>query len=241
MGKHQFLTLLVILCYACRQESASHGCSLRGSIQQLTQRDAETHSQWTELGDSYGRVGGRIAGPKGDWNSTRRPAESTNLDPWQSQSLNHQPKSIHKLDIGQLNICNRCESSSSCGSQTTRVGVGEYPKSCCLSVGYILRAVLLCLTSVWEDVPSLTETWWARVRTYPAEASTFSKEKQGKGCGRTVTRRRGSNQNVKWMNKKEKKEREKEEEHWQLELELGMWTSWYSDCPSIHKTHPQQS
>jgi hypothetical protein len=148
MGKHQFLTLLVILCYACRQESASHGCSLRGSIQQLTQRDAETHSQWTELGDSYGRVGGRIAGPKGDWNSTRRPAESTNLDPWQSQSLNHQPKSIHKLDIGQLNICNRCESSSSCGSQTTRVGVGEYPKSCCLSVGYILRAVLLCLTSV---------------------------------------------------------------------------------------------
>jgi hypothetical protein len=31
-----------------------------------------------ELGNSYGRIGGRIAGPEGDRNSTGRP---TNLDP----------------------------------------------------------------------------------------------------------------------------------------------------------------
>jgi hypothetical protein len=34
-----------------------------------------------ELGD-YGRVGGRIEGPKGDRNSTGRLTESNNLDPW---------------------------------------------------------------------------------------------------------------------------------------------------------------
>jgi hypothetical protein len=28
-------------------------------------------------------------------NSIERPTASTNLDPWRSQSLNHQPKSIH--------------------------------------------------------------------------------------------------------------------------------------------------
>jgi hypothetical protein len=39
-----------------------------------------------ELGDSYGRIGKRIAGPKGDRNSTERPMESTNLDPWGSES-----------------------------------------------------------------------------------------------------------------------------------------------------------
>ena len=38
-----------------------------------------------ELGDSYGRIGGRIAGPEGDKNSTGRPSESTYLDPWGSQ------------------------------------------------------------------------------------------------------------------------------------------------------------
>jgi hypothetical protein len=41
-----------------------------------------TNKQWMELGDSYGRIGGKIAGSKGDRNSTRRPTESTNLDPW---------------------------------------------------------------------------------------------------------------------------------------------------------------
>ena len=53
-----------------------------------------------EVRDSYGRVGGRIEGPEGDRNSTGRPTESTNLDPWGSQRLNHQPKNIHRLDLG---------------------------------------------------------------------------------------------------------------------------------------------
>jgi hypothetical protein len=53
-----------------------------------------------ELGDSYGRIVGNIVGLKGDRNSTERATESTNLDPLGSQSLNHQPKNIHKLNLG---------------------------------------------------------------------------------------------------------------------------------------------
>jgi hypothetical protein len=33
-----------------------------------------------DLGGSYGRIEGRIAGPKGDRNSTGRLTESTNLE-----------------------------------------------------------------------------------------------------------------------------------------------------------------
>jgi hypothetical protein len=39
---------------------------------------------WIELEDSYRRLGGRIVGPEGVMNSTRRPTETTNLDPWGS-------------------------------------------------------------------------------------------------------------------------------------------------------------
>jgi hypothetical protein len=42
----------------------------------------------------------RIGGPERDRNFTRRPTESTNLDPWGTQTLKNQPKSIHRLDLG---------------------------------------------------------------------------------------------------------------------------------------------
>jgi hypothetical protein len=58
-----------------------------------------TAKQWMELGDSNGKIEGRIAGLYGDRNSTGRQTESTNLDPWGSQRLNHQPKNTHRLDI----------------------------------------------------------------------------------------------------------------------------------------------
>jgi hypothetical protein len=38
----------------------------------------------------------KIEGPEGESNSTGRPTESTDLDPWSFQRLNHQPKSIHR-------------------------------------------------------------------------------------------------------------------------------------------------
>jgi hypothetical protein len=53
-----------------------------------------------ELEDSYGRTGRKIAGTKGNRNSTERPTESINLDPWCSQRLNHQLENIYGLDLG---------------------------------------------------------------------------------------------------------------------------------------------
>ena len=51
---------------------------------------------------------------QGDRNSTRRPTESTNLEPWGSQILNHQPQNIHRLDLGLPYICNICACSVGC-------------------------------------------------------------------------------------------------------------------------------
>jgi hypothetical protein len=47
-----------------------------------------------ELEDSYGRIRERTAGPEGERNTTGRPIESTNLESWDSQRLNHKPKNI---------------------------------------------------------------------------------------------------------------------------------------------------
>jgi hypothetical protein len=77
--------------------------------------DSSIFTWGIELGDFYGRVGGRTEGPRGDKNSTGRPTESTNLDPWGSQRLN-----IHRMDLMSLSpipdICSRCAAWSSCGS-----------------------------------------------------------------------------------------------------------------------------
>jgi hypothetical protein len=75
-------------------------CPLRCSTQQLTQIQTSTAKKWIELGNSYRRIGGRIASPKGDKNYIGRPTEFTKLDPWGSPSLNNQPKNIHKSDLG---------------------------------------------------------------------------------------------------------------------------------------------
>ena len=53
-----------------------------------------------ELGHSYRRIGGTIVDMERDKIVTGKPTESTNLNPWGSQSLNHQPKNIHGLDLG---------------------------------------------------------------------------------------------------------------------------------------------
>jgi hypothetical protein len=98
MGQHQSLTLLMILLGLLTGVSYP----LRGSTQQLTQIQTPTVKQRMKLGDSYGRIGGRIVGAKGDRNSTGRPTELTNLGPWGPQSLNHQPKTIHRLDLDLL-------------------------------------------------------------------------------------------------------------------------------------------
>jgi hypothetical protein len=88
-------TLLCLQTGAC--------CHLRAPPSSwLRQIQTPTAKQWMELEDSYERIGGRIIGSKGNRSSTGRPTESTNLDLWGFQSLNHQPKNMHGLDLGLL-------------------------------------------------------------------------------------------------------------------------------------------
>ena len=142
----------MILCYACKQE---HVFLLRGCTQQLTQTDTYTHSQTMDE-NSYGRVGGRIVSPEGDKNSAGRPTELTNLDPWGSQSLNHQPKNIHGLNLGLFtHMKQMCRLVFVWVLNNWNRG---YPQSSFLYVGYVLLARLLHLVSVEEEVPSLSET-----------------------------------------------------------------------------------
>jgi hypothetical protein len=59
-----------------------------------------TAKHWMELGGFSRRIGGKIANLDGDRNSTGRPIESTNRDTQGSQSLNHQARNGHRLDLG---------------------------------------------------------------------------------------------------------------------------------------------
>ena len=69
------------------------------SVVKNSKYETPTVKQWIKLGDSYGRIGGRIVGLQGNRNFTGRPIESASVNPWGSQSLNHQPKNIHRLDL----------------------------------------------------------------------------------------------------------------------------------------------
>lgn len=65
-----------------------------------TDSDRQRHTQPNSGLSLDGRIAGRIADPEGDRDHTGRPTESTNLDPWDSHSLNYQPKNIQELDLG---------------------------------------------------------------------------------------------------------------------------------------------
>jgi hypothetical protein len=108
-----------------------------------------------EHGDFYGRVGGRILGLKGDRYSTGRPTESTNLNSGGSQKMNHQPKSIHGLEVAPSTLV--AEVQLTLYEDLNNWSEG-YSKSFCLSMRYVLLAGRSCLASVEEDVPRPTET-----------------------------------------------------------------------------------
>ena len=108
-----------------------------------------------ELPDSDGRIGGRIADSTMDKNCTRRPTESTNLNPWVSQSLSHQTKNIHGLDLGlSAHMEQMCRLVFMWAMNSWD---RAYTKSSCLYIGYILLAGLPCLDSVEEEVTSLAK------------------------------------------------------------------------------------
>jgi hypothetical protein len=85
-----------LLCW----QTGAH-CLLRGITQQLTRTDTDTYSQTVD--GAWGLLGmnrKKDCSPEGDNNFTGHPTESTNWDPWGSQSLNHQPKNVNELILG---------------------------------------------------------------------------------------------------------------------------------------------
>jgi hypothetical protein len=101
-----------------------------------------------ELGHSYGRIRGRISGPKGDRNSTGRPTESTNLDLWQI-SQSESPAEEHTW-AGPRPLCTHVAD--------VQLGLHVGPQNFCLHVGYFLIAKMPCLASVEEEIPSIADT-----------------------------------------------------------------------------------
>jgi hypothetical protein len=75
MGKYQSLALLMILL--CLQAGAWLPYERLHPAADSDRYKIPTAKQWMELGDSYGRIGRRIAGPNGIRNSTGRPTKST--------------------------------------------------------------------------------------------------------------------------------------------------------------------
>jgi hypothetical protein len=106
MGRHQTPTLLLMPCCACRQEL--NMTVLRGSTSSwLRLRQILTAKLRTVVRDPNGRVRGRIEGAEEDGNPIGRPTVPTNLDPWESRRLSHQPKSMNGLVWGPRHICSR--------------------------------------------------------------------------------------------------------------------------------------
>jgi hypothetical protein len=74
IGRQQTLTLLLMLFYAWRQEP-----SMTILWEDLSAADTDAVNHCNEIGDSYGRVRGRIGWAEGNGSTIRRPTVSTNL------------------------------------------------------------------------------------------------------------------------------------------------------------------
>ena len=136
MDKHQPLTLLMVFCYVCRQEYVVLQEVPPSSL--LRQAQTPTAKQWMELGNSCGRIGGRIEGPKGNRNSTGRPTESTNLA---LGLLESEPPTKEHTQVWPRLPCTYVAGVQMVFTWVQDNGNVGYSKSCCLSVGYVLLAL----------------------------------------------------------------------------------------------------
>jgi hypothetical protein len=104
MGRHQSLTLLIMLCCACRQEPSIAVLS-ESSTLQLAETEVDTHRQRLDgCQDPYGRVRGRIEGTQGNGNNTERTV-STDLNPSELPETESPTKDW--LVQGPWHICSR--------------------------------------------------------------------------------------------------------------------------------------
>ena len=107
-GRNQSLTLLIILCCACRQEPSIAALWESLPSSWLRQMQIPTDKHWTEFGNPCGRVRGRIEGPQGDGNPTERSTVSINLDPWEFPETEPSTKEDqHRLVQGPQHIWSR--------------------------------------------------------------------------------------------------------------------------------------
>jgi hypothetical protein len=125
-------------------------------------RCRETHRQTLDRAqESCEGVGRRIRGSGGGRNSTGRPTESITYTLGGSQRLDHQPKSIHGLDLGPLaQMCSRCMAWSSCRSPNSKSRSCPWPCSLpassglnrkgCARVSWYLGVGLPCLRGEGE-------------------------------------------------------------------------------------------
>jgi hypothetical protein len=103
----QFLTLLMMLCSACRQEPSK--AALWDALHNiwLSQIQLSTDKHWMEVRNPYGRVRGRIEGPQRDDTSTGRPTLTTNLEPWECPETEPPTKEHTWIGLSLWNICGR--------------------------------------------------------------------------------------------------------------------------------------
>ena len=78
-----------------------------------------------------------------------------------SQRLNHQPKSIHRVDLDLPHICSRYAAWSSCGSQTNEVGAIPKAVACMWDMVFYLGCLVLeRMSLIWQrlDAPGSGDT-----------------------------------------------------------------------------------
>lgn len=123
--KHQSLTLSIIPCYACWQESSITVLWEAQSNSWLKQIEIPTAKHWTEVGDSYERVVKSIKGPERDGNVQKVEWNQLNWTAGSSQSLSYQiTNNITHISWNEdpsIHSSCQCTAQCPCRPPTTRV------------------------------------------------------------------------------------------------------------------------
>ena len=110
-----------------------------------------TAKYYTVIREYCGSVGGRVVRARG----VRKPQEDLQSQiVWahgRTQRLNHQPNTMHGLDLEVLTVCSRCASWSLCGSPNNCSGaVSDLASVTCLWISFPLLGCLVC--PQWESM-----------------------------------------------------------------------------------------
>jgi hypothetical protein len=184
IGKKQSLILLMILCYACRQDPRVTDLWEGPLSSQWKQTCRLTHKHYMELRESCGRVGRRIEGPEKDKDSIGRITVSTHLDSWGLPETEPPTKECTWAGPSPPHIYSKHAAWFSCGSPK------NWSRSCSLNLlpacGSHSPNWAIWSSLVGEDVPSPAVTWCARVRWSGwVGGSSFSEEKEKGNGGRS--------------------------------------------------------